>query len=321
MKRLLLFTICCWLWASSAIGQELFIHNKPASVLPGGSWVLQSVSHFYKEDGFLRNYEGLSVGHGINRFWELTLSAGISNHNHPVLVSELFREEDPNHDHNGHNHGTTGTDGAPNLEHNHPYRFTGLRLYSQFKFLNIDGPNRHFRMAAYQVISGNRTTHNFAEPNLMHRNAGLGAGFIATGLWKRTAVSLRSGFVMPFGFKEKNSNRYFRSGNALDYALSVGYLVYPKKYTNYKQLNINFYLEFMGKIHGEARIKEGNRLYYSGNYPELRKGSYLEARPGIQFILQSRVRLGLSSALPLLGRTETMEYPQFQVNALWLILK
>lgn len=284
------------------------------------------MSNFYREDDFNRYWQGLKVSYGLTHKFEIGITGGASNHNHPGLVSELFQNTDPNHDHNSHNHnsgdpGADSTDQATNPEHQHRMEFTGLQLYTQYRFFNRDGPKRHFRIATYQTLSSNFTTHNFAEPNLLHRTAGIGGGLIFTGLYKQMAASARVGGILPFGFREKDSDRYFRSGNALDYALSLGYLLYPRSYKGYDQLNINLYAEFMGKWYGAATIYEGSVFRYPWKYPSLNRNTYLEARPGIQFIFKSKVRVGVSTALPVFSRSYAMEYPQIQLNVLWLILR
>lgn len=322
MRRISILVLVMLLGQASLSAQELFIHNAPASVLPKGAWTVRTMTNLYREDGYTRLWQGLEVMYGVSKSFEVGLTMGISNHNHPSLVSELFNEDDPNHDHSGHQHGIGGTDAATgNPEHVHPMQFTGARLYSQFKFLNLDGPNRHLRMASYHIISANRTAHNFSEPNLLHRNAGLGAGLIMTGLYKKAAASLRVGGILPFGYREKSPNRYFRSGRAIEYALSLGYLLYPRSYRSYRQLNLNLYMEFMGKVHTESVIYEGTTRHLPYRFPELTIGRYLELRPGIQAILGSRYRLSLSTALPIWRRSWIMEYPQLQVNFLWLILR
>jgi hypothetical protein len=69
--------------------------------------------------------------------------------------------------------------------------------------------------------------------------------------------------------------------NAVAYSLSAGYLLLPKSYTSYKQVNVNVYAELLGKSNpGYAQ-------------------SYLDVAPAVQFIFNSVCRLDLSYRAPL----------------------
>jgi len=297
---------------SASQAQELFIQNEPASVLPKSSIAFRSIHQFYTEDGVLRSRQALRITRGMTAKWEIGLEAGISNHNHPNLVSELYTDGDLDHDHSHHGGGEV------NAEHVHPSTFTGFNLYSQYRFYTQDGPNEHLRAAAYGMLSSNRTTHHYAEPNLLHRNAGASAGLILTWLKDKFAASGRLGGIVPFGYSPKDSDRYFRSGNAMDYALSLGYLLYPRKYKGYQQTNVNLYLEFMGRAFQQARIRDEIRWYPALNSDETHPGAYLDVNPGIQLILDSRFRIDFSTAFPLINRSMAMDYPQFHLALQYL---
>lgn len=308
LSLLLLLSICL-----PAAAQELFIMNEPASVLPKDGLALRSISHFYKEDGFTRFRQSFRFTYGISAKWELGMEFGGSNHNHPGLVSELFADGDLDHQ-----HGPVDPDGGVVEEHNHPFKITGALIYSQYRFWTSDGPNTHLRAATYQIFSSNWTSHNFAEPNLYHRNAGFGGGFIFTWLRKRFAASARLGGIAPLGYYERDTERYFRSGNAVDYSLSLGYLTFPRKYKDYDNVNINLYAEFMGKWFQSAWLRDDYRWYPTTTFSETDTGAYLDVRPGIQAIFKSRFRVETAVALPFLGRSLSMEYPQVQINLQYL---
>ena len=306
-----LSVLLCLCVVQALPAQELFPLNKPASVLPKDGLAIQWASHFYEEDGYLRYMQRVQFAYGMTSRWELALAFNGSNHNHPQLVSELFDADSDGHA--GHNHGSD-PDGGFNQEHRHPFKLNGAFVRSQYRFWTSDGPNTHLRAAGYGIFSSNWTSHHFSEPNLLHRNAGVGFGGIFTWLRKRLAVSGRLGAVLPFGYTERDSQRYFKSGNAMDYALSVGYLALPRKYKSYDNVNLNFYLEFMGKWHQAARMRDAYRWYPTSTFRETANGTDLDIRPGIQAIFASKLRLEVSTALPFLGRSQTMEYPQVQVN-------
>lgn len=300
--------------------QELFIHNTPASVLPKDAFTIRTTSGIYGEDGLVRFRQAMRIAYGISSTWRVSLEGSFSNHTHPGLVDELFSTgEEVDHSHHGHQH--TVTESSVNPQHIHPFKFNGLVLQSQYRFFTHDGPNQHFRAATYQIASLNPTSHNFAEPNLLHRNSGFATGLIGTWLYKKFAASLKAGGIYALPYREKSRDRLFRSGKAMEYALSLGYLAYPHKYKSYKQLNINLYAEFMGSVYGQATIREGVANFPSNAREETIRGAYLDFRPGLQFILGSKFRIDMSTALPFIGRSLTTEYPRFQLNLQYLFFR
>ncbi len=142
-------------------------------------------------------------------------------------------------------------------------------------------------MAGYLQAAGGNEPHIESEPNLMGDNSGAGAGLIATYLKHKFAVSLTVGYIVPFKFQQVDSNIVIKYSNAVNYSLSFGYLLLPRTYRDYKQVNLNIYLEFMGESYGAAFITKNNKPVFSGGIPSLAKGNYLEVRPGAQLIFAS----------------------------------
>jgi len=70
----------------------------------------------------------------------------------------------------------------------------------------------------------------------------------------------------------------------------------------------------MGESYGAASISKQGEAVYTGGVPSLAKGSYLEARPGIQFIFNSNTLLSFSPAYPLIHRSYTKTYPVYYVH-------
>jgi hypothetical protein len=68
---------------------------------------------------------------------------------------------------------------------------------------------------------------------------------------------------------------------ALAYTVSAGYLLLPKRYTSYNQVNLNLYAELLGKT--------------NPGYNQ----SYLDIAPAVQFIFNSVCRLDFSYRTPL----------------------
>ena len=72
-------------------------------------------------------------------------------------------------------------------------------------------------------------------------------------------------------------------------------------------------MEFMGEDYGTASITKQGEAVYSGGIPSLAKGSYLEARPGLQFIFASNTILSISPAFPLINHSYSKTYPVYYV--------
>jgi hypothetical protein len=99
---------------------------------------------------------------------------------------------------------------------------------------------------------------------------------VATKLIKKVAISSSVSFEKAFDNKPNYSFPDNFGDNATNYTLSFGKLMYPKKYTNYKQTNINLMVEFVGQT-----------INKSGK-------SYLDVVPAIQFIINSQARIDLA---------------------------
>ena len=65
------------------------------------------------------------------------------------------------------------------------------------------------------------------------------------------------------------------------YTLSAGYLLFPRKYENYDQVNLNIYAELLGK----SNPGYGQR--------------YMDFAPGFQLIINSFIRVDFSYRTPL----------------------
>ena len=79
---------------------------------------------------------------------------------------------------------------------------------------------------------------------------------IATYLNHKFAASVNVSYIMPYKFQQFDSNIVINYANAITYSLSFGYLLLPRTYTTYKQVNINLYIEFMGEDYGAASIQQ-----------------------------------------------------------------
>ncbi len=328
MKLIYLIFILSFIFIQAS-AQELFPNTEPASNCPKGVLTIRQINEFFTEytpshdTSRTRSMNGLMIMYGVSSKLMLTLTATASNHHGSVLYEsdKFIKEKD----------GIIDTHGVA-YGNDYPYRFNGFDLKAKYKFINNDGERRHFRMAAYGEVSTCRVPHDEAEPDLMDDNAGIAGGLIATQLIKRLAISATLGCIIPYYYRQNwyqdlgEMKLYY--GNAVNYSLSFGYLLFPAKYKNYKQVNVNIYLEFLGEDYQAVKIYLSNiqnansPIYLDPGSLALQAGRYLEARPGIQFIFNSNTRIDLSLAttIPdgyggyLLGHSYTRMYPAYFIN-------
>lgn len=193
------------------------------------------------------------------------------------------------------------------------YKFLGnYEGTGRYRFLDIDKRNYHLRAAfqsgvvipvnAKPVVSGEveyelhpghrvkfynfvgnitvpsvdfHTTDNFTFKN----------DLIVTNLIKKFAVTGEMGFNIN---APKND---FKFGNYFDWSLSFGYLLLPKQYSGYNDINLNLYLENKAYYFFKNKFL-GSEVANSGGF---RLDSYL----GIQTIFLSSLMIELSYKIPV----------------------
>lgn len=224
------------LFATAAKGQELFAYTEPASNMPAHSVGLRVSNMLMREKGGGYQYRLLpEIMIGANKNLMVHLDGFLSN--------------------------SGGT-----------FKADGGGIYAKYRFYTSEDVHRHLRLAAFGRLSYNTSQIMQQDIQLVGQNSGYNAGIIATQLVNKIAISTTVSFD-----KALNNNK-FRFPNTLpssafSYSLSFGKLMLPKEYTDYKQTNVNFMLEFLGQTLNE-----------NGN-------SYLDAAPVIQFIFNSQARL------------------------------
>jgi len=308
---LLLLTVLTF--KTGLFGQELFPHNEPASSVPKNVLGLRLFCETYNENGTQRNLGALRMMYGLTSKLSLMATATISNHHSEYLPSGLVT-----HTHTGNQ--TNYQTGTFQRGLIYPYRFNGIYLYGKYRFLTSDGQNKHFRMAAYGEYSNITSAHDETEPNLLDDTKGYGVGIVATYLKKHFAVSLTTGFIIPGEYSETVPDFYggeqytvVQYGNALKYNLSFGYLLYPFVYKKYSQTNVNVYLEFIGKSYTTATIHQ-NGIEVPVQTDLLMKGNYIEAHPGLQFVINSNLRAEFSVGFPIVNKSYAHFYPLYMIS-------
>ena len=221
--------------------QELFVVTEPASNMPTGAIGVRLAQSLMKEkfeSGY--NYHIMpEIMWGANKNLMLHTSAFVSNRNKD-LVTE------------------------------------GASVYAKYRFFSVDDLHQHFRMAAFGRYSFNNSDIHQEEINTMGHNSGYEAGLVATQLIKKVAISASSSYEHAMNNTVVNKFPTIQSNSATNYTLSLGRLMYPNKYKNFKQTNINLMMEFMGQT-----------LNTNGK-------SFLDVVPSLQFIINSQARIDVA---------------------------
>ncbi|GAA4027420.1 hypothetical protein GCM10022386_08570 [Flavobacterium cheonhonense] len=246
MRKIILFLIA--ISSQNITSQELFVVTDPASNVPANSLAVNVMQSLFKEEmksGY--NYHFMpEVTYGLNKNIMFRASAFISNRSNQ-LVTE------------------------------------GGSFYTKYRFYSSDDLNSHFRMAAFGRYSFNNADIHQEQIEILGHNTGFEGGFVATKLIKKLAISSSVSFEKAFDNKPDYPFPDNMGDNATNYTLSFGKLMYPKKYTSFKQTNINLMVEFVGQT-----INENGK-------------SYLDVVPAIQFIFNSQARLDLAYRQELLS--------------------
>ena len=262
--------ILCLAFCVRLSAQELYIYTEPASNMPTrsmGARLTNKLMPMQHHDDYSYRVEP-EVMIGVNK--KLMLHAA-------VYASNMFQKK---------------------------LRFEGGSAYAKYRFLSLDDVHSHFRMAAFGKISlinnppvittrvqhttGDGTVHEEKmqwysdELDLDGNHSGWSGGLIATQLIHKLAVSGTASYANRW----KNIGHEKVAGinnNAVNYSLSAGYLLLPRHYKNYDQVNVNLYLELLGSTGMDTR------------------GHYIDAAPGIQFIFNSISRLDIGWRKQLTG--------------------
>jgi len=150
----------------------------------------------------------------------------------------------------------------------------GGSVYAKYRFFSNDDVQKHFRMAAYGRYSFNNSEIHQEEINLYGHNSGYETGIIATQLLHKVALSTALSFIKATDNGNNNKYPYGNSNSkAINYSLSVGKLMLPKEYKDYKQTNLNLMLEFLNQYNPGL-----------GKY-------YIDAAPAVQLIFNSVARI------------------------------
>jgi hypothetical protein len=246
MKKV--WTLFCIIISLEVSAQELFVVTEPASNMPAGAIGIRTMNSFmYEKDGTLNYHIMPEIMWGPTAKWMFHLQSFHSNRIRGGLKTE------------------------------------GGSVYAKFRLLSRDDLHKHFRMALYGRYSLNNTNIHQDEIETMGHNTGYESGIVATKLVNKLALSSSCSFEKALNNLSNNKFPAAQSNNATNYTLSVGKLVYPKKYTNLTQTNINIMCEFLGQT-----------LNNNGK-------SYLDIVPSLQFIIRSQARIDIAYRKQMYG--------------------
>ena len=244
MIKQFLIALCLCALASPLRAQELYVNTEPASNMPAHSLAIRLENQGYNTNGF-KNRTTLEMMYGASKNLMLHAAGYASN----------FYQ--------------TGQ------------QFEGGSAYAKYRFLSVDTIQRHFRGAVFAKISSVKNPLINQEIALEGDNSGWQSGLIFTQLLHKLAISGSASYLRVW---DNRGGYQLPTGNARDaigYTLSAGYLLLPKTYTDYNQVNVNLYAELLGKS--------------NPGYGQ----SYLDVAPAVQFIFNSVFRVDLAYRTPL----------------------
>lgn len=245
--------------------QELYVFTEPASNMPAHSISLKLTDHFASNDNIYKRFSHRlmpQVMFGISKKLMVHVGATVGN------------------------------------MHTNEFKYESFNLYAKYRFLSNNDIHKHFRMAVFAEGSKTNAPFHYDEISLMGDKSGIGVGLIATQLWNKLALSGTIEHLQVLD-PSRNSDVIYvpeRSYQSMNYDLSAGYLLIPREYTNYKQLNINLYTELLA---GQALDK---------------KKHFIDLAPAVQFIFNSNFKVNIGYRFQVSGNMSRMSDNSWQLS-------
>lgn len=223
-----------------ARAQELFVYSEPASNMPARSTGLRLTNWMMNEvNANIINYHLIpEVMWGVSRDIMIHAEGFISNRNAGLS-------------------------------------WEGAALYGKYRFLSRDDVYRHFRMAAFARVASNNADIHQETIQVNGHNSGYQAGLVATQLLHKTALSVTGFYEQAYNNRRGNEFPKQQPNAAYNYIVSAGKLMLPKRYTSYKQTNLNLMAEVIGQW-----------LPATGQHS-------VDIAPSVQFIVHSQMRFDI----------------------------
>lgn len=260
------YVIICLLLYGQLAGQELYVFSEPASNVPAKSISVKLKDHFVSSDDIYGRFSQRvmpQVMVGINKKLMLRAGATFSNMHTP------------------------------------DFKYESVNFYAKYRFLSKDEIHKHFRMAVFADASTTKAPFHYDEITLMGDKSGVEAGLIATQLWHKLAVSATVSHIQVLDQSRKNKNVIYipaRDYQAMNYSLSAGYLLFPKEYTSYKQMNLNLYTEILAQQTLD------------------KKTHYIDIAPALQLIFNSNLKLNIGYRFQVSGTMQRMANNSWQIS-------
>ncbi|TWI83928.1 hypothetical protein IQ13_2047 [Lacibacter cauensis] len=239
----------------AAKAQELYIFSNPASNIPAKALVAKvstkTMRSYHNNEREFRFMPELQLG--LSKNWMVTGNMSFSN--------MFFQSKQ---------------------------QFESARLYTKYRFYSNDEVHKHFRAAVYAAGAWSNNPLVYQELNLEGDNSGLQLGVVATQLVNKFAASAGVSYVRQLETKDKLNLGLQFSNHALQYNLSMGYLLFPLKYENYKQTNLNLYCEFLAQQNTDVKV------------------GFIDIAPAVQLIFNSSTRFNVGARYQLTGNAHRM---------------
>jgi hypothetical protein len=244
-----------------APGQELYVFTEPASNMPARSVSFKLTGRYpdSKLNDYFKQRYIPEVMFGLSKKWMLHISGSLSDY-----YSNSVRPE-------------------------------SLKGYLKWRFLSSDAVHKHFRMAAFMELSASRNDYLYDEFTLDGDLSGMQTGIIATQLVNRLAVSGTVSYMRGFGSSTVHHGSDNQHLSMMNYSASAGYLLFPREYVDYKQTNLNLYVEFL------SSTGFGHYHYY------------VDIAPAIQLIFNSTTKVNLGARFQLGGNMVRVGENTYQV--------
>lgn len=245
--------------------QELYVFTQPASNIPARSISVKLTDHFVTSDNIYNRFSHRvmpQVFIGFSKKFMIAAGGTIANMHTP------------------------------------DFRYESLNFYAKYRFLSKDEIHKHFRMAVFTEASVTNAPFHYDEITLMGDKDGIDLGLIATQLWHKLAVSAAITHTQVLDKSRNNKVIYIpeRNYQAMNYSLSAGYLVLPKEYTDYRQTNLNLYMEILAQQTLD------------------RKTHYVDIAPAIQLIFNSNAKLNIGYRFQASGTMNRMSDNSWMVS-------
>jgi hypothetical protein len=232
--------------------QELYVFTEPASNIPAHAVSVKLTGHFVTNDKIYGRFSQRFMPQlmfGFSKKFMVHIGATVSN------------------------------------MHTAAFRYESFNLYAKYRFFSHDEIHKHFRMAVFAEVGTTRAPFHYDEITLMGDKSGVELGLIATQLWHKLALSGTIAHTQVLDRSRKSDVIYVpaRAYESMNYTLSAGYLLFPKEYTDYKQVNINFYTELLAEQTLDI------------------KKHCVDLAPALQFIFNSNAKLNIGYRFQLSG--------------------